>query len=359
MCYQHEKMFSTTKTGILNKIAVIGFILAVTVSMVMAAPTPLVTASLRVGDLPYAYDALEPIIDEATMRVHRLGHHQAYASNLNSALITLQDSTDTQIKNLLRSFRVETLLANLHLLNIDNAIKTQIRNNGGGYVNHNIFFDLIKPSLFKGAEAEPSQAVIGALESTFGTFMSFKRSFSEAALKVFGSGWVMMNRRRKVSVGTGLPVDEKFELVIKTYANQDNCFSATTASDDSKTLIVEEPVIALDVWEHAYYLKHQNKRGVYVDAFWQALNWDVVETRLFKKTLDVEFIGSTKLTKAHRENETVHTPVERKKPVEDKPEVQPQQAEPVTPGELPPINLSAAPSKASEPETTTTTKDEL
>ena len=192
-----------------------------------------------VPDLPYAYDALEPHIDEATMRVHHDKHHQAYVDKANAAL----EGTDFADKP------VEDLIAGLGSLPADK--QGPLRNNGGGHYNHSLFWTWLSPD----GGGEPDGALGEAITSTFGSFEEFKTQIKNAGVNQFGSGWAWL-----VHNGSGLEV-------VST-PNQNNPLT------DGKT-----PLLGVDVWEHAYYLKYQNKRPDYIDAFWNVVNWDKVAER--------------------------------------------------------------------------------
>ena len=191
--------------------------------------------------LPYPAAALEPHIDAQTMEIHHGRHHQAYVNNLNAAL---KKSPELSKKSL------DELVADLN--SVPEGVRTAIRNNGGGHVNHTQFWTLMSP---KGGGA-PSGAIAEALTSTFGSFDKFKALFGEAASSRFGSGWAWLS-------------DENGKLVIHSTANQD------TPSMEGKRAIM-----GLDVWEHAYYLKYQNRRPDYITAWWNVVNWDEVNRRL-------------------------------------------------------------------------------
>ncbi len=188
-------------------------------------------------DLPYAYNALEPHIDEATMRVHHDKHHVGYTTKLNGAV----EGTEYEKED------AEALVAKVNSL--PDSIKTAVRNAGGGHVNHALFWKILSP---KGG-GEPTGAVGDAIKSTFGSFSAFKEQFSSAATGRFGSGWAWL-------------VVNKGKLEITSTPNQDSPLS------EGKT-----PILGLDVWEHAYYLKYQNRRAEYIDAFFNVVNWDEVE----------------------------------------------------------------------------------
>ncbi len=193
----------------------------------------------EVPPLPYDYDALEPHIDGATMRVHHDKHHQAYVTNANAAL----EGTD------LADAAVEDVLRNLGSLPADR--QTPVRNNAGGHYNHSLFWTWMKP-VSDPARPEPDGALRQALDSTFGSFDEFKAKFKAAGVGRFGSGWAWL-----VHDGSGL-------AVVST-ANQDNPIA------DGQT-----PLLGVDVWEHAYYLKYQNRRPDYIDAWWNVVDWDAV-----------------------------------------------------------------------------------
>lgn len=190
--------------------------------------------------LPYAFTALEPHIDGRTMEIHYTKHHQGYINNLNTAIEkhpALEDKT------------VEELVADIDMLPED--IRIAVRNNGGGHLNHSMFWESMAPN----AGGTPEGALLAALTSTFGSFEDFQTLFADAAGKRFGSGWAW------------LVVDDKKLSVVST-ANQDNPVT------EGKT-----PILGLDVWEHAYYLHYQNRRPEYVKAFWNVVNWREVEKR--------------------------------------------------------------------------------
>ncbi len=187
--------------------------------------------------LPYAYDALEPFIDARTMEIHFSKHHLAYTNNLNKAIAGTQ----------MEKMSIEEILNKLDLEN------KAVRNNGGGYYNHNFFWQIMGP----GKGGEPTGKLAEAVSKDFGSFAEFKTQFTDAAMKQFGSGWAW------------LLADEKGQLRIASTANQDNPLMTRLGIKGS-------PVLAIDVWEHAYYLKYQNKRKDYVEAFFQIINWDKV-----------------------------------------------------------------------------------
>ena len=193
----------------------------------------------EVPPLPYDPNALEPHIDEATMRVHHDKHHQAYVDKVNAAL----EGTEWADKP------IEDVIANLSQIPDDK--RTPVRNNGGGHFNHSLFWEWMSPD----GGGEPSGELADAIESSFGSFSDFQGKFKDAGVNQFGSGWSWL-----VHDGSGL-------AVIAT-ANQDNPLS------DGKT-----PLLGVDVWEHSYYLKYQNQRPAYIDAWWNVVNWDKVGER--------------------------------------------------------------------------------
>jgi Fe-Mn family superoxide dismutase len=191
--------------------------------------------------LPYATDALEPHIDKMTMEIHHGKHHNAYVTNVNKALESAPD---------LASKSVEELFANTCAI-VPDGIKTAVRNNGGGHINHSMFWQILAP----GAGGPPVGNLAAAIASTFGSFEAFKEKFNAAAATRFGSGWAWL-----VKSGAGLDV-------------------YSTANQDSPVMEGKFPVIGLDVWEHAYYLKYQNRRPDYVAAWWNVVNWQEAERR--------------------------------------------------------------------------------
>jgi Fe-Mn family superoxide dismutase len=206
-----------------------------------AHPPAFATGPFTLPPLPYAYDALEPSIDAVTMHLHHDKHHQAYVNNLNAAVVTHPE---------LAGKSVEQLLANLNTL--PEAVRTAIRNQGGGHANHSFFWPILGKSGGSSAAA-PIGELAKAIDTRFGSFSAFQEKFTAAALGVFGSGWAWL-----VKMPDG-------SLAIETTANQ-----------DSPLTLGHLPVLTVDVWEHAYYLKYQNRRAEYVKAFFQVVNWEVV-----------------------------------------------------------------------------------
>jgi Fe-Mn family superoxide dismutase len=190
--------------------------------------------------LPYAYDALEPHIDARTMEIHHDKHHAGYTKKLNAAI---EGKSDLESKS------IEELLGNLN--SVPEDIRTAVRNNGGGYANHSLFWTIMGPN----GGGEPSGELAEAINSAFGSFESFKEQFANAATGRFGSGWAWL-------------VVDNGNLTITSTPNQD------TPLMEGKT-----PILGLDVWEHAYYLKYQNKRADYISAFWNVVDWSAVGER--------------------------------------------------------------------------------
>jgi Fe-Mn family superoxide dismutase len=191
--------------------------------------------------LPYASNALEPHIDAQTMEIHHGKHHNAYVTNLNKAL---EGHSDLQSKSL------EELLTSLDSL--PESIRTAVRNNGGGHANHSMFWQIMGPN----GGGEPTGALADAVNSAFGSFSQFKEQFAAAASGRFGSGWAW--------------------LVV---ASDGSLSITSTPNQDPPVMEGKNPILGLDVWEHAYYLKYQNRRPDYIAAFWNVVNWDEVARR--------------------------------------------------------------------------------
>ncbi|GAA4866673.1 superoxide dismutase SodA [Paenibacillus vulneris] len=191
--------------------------------------------------LPYANNALEPHIDETTMMIHHDRHHNTYVTNLNAAL---EGHADLQAKSL------EDLIANLD--SVPEAIRTAVRNNGGGHANHSLFWEIIGPN----GGGAPTGKLADAINNELGGFDKFKEDFAKAATTRFGSGWAWLS------------VTPQGKLVVSSTPNQ-----------DSPIMEGNTPLLGLDVWEHAYYLKYQNKRPDYISAFWNVVNWAEVGKR--------------------------------------------------------------------------------
>ena len=205
----------------------------------------------RLSDLPYPYDALEPYIDARTMEIHHSKHHAAYVAKLNAAV---EGRTDLEGES------IEELLAGHASLPAE--IRQAVINHGGGHVNHTFFWTILGPN--KGGE--PTGDLADAISDTFGSFATFKERFSNVAASRFGSGWAW------------LTVDPEEGLQVGSTGNQ-----------DSPLMSGSIPILGLDVWEHAYYLKYQNRRPEYVDAWWNVVNWEEVG-RLFKQARQMESV---------------------------------------------------------------------
>jgi Fe-Mn family superoxide dismutase len=199
--------------------------------------------------LKYPYDALEPFIDARTMEIHYTRHHSTYISNLN----VLLDSCPKDI----RSLSLEEILTDIS--RVPEEYRQGIRNNAGGHLNHTLFWDIMGPN--KGAD--PTGQIKGAIQTDFGSVSNFKENFTQAALQRFGSGWAW------------LCLDTHGKLIVVDTPNQ-----------DSPYMHGHVPILGVDVWEHAYYLKYQNRRADYVKAWWNVINWDRV-TEIYLESLDI------------------------------------------------------------------------
>lgn len=197
----------------------------------------------KLPSLTYSYDALEPYIDARTMEIHHTKHHQGYIDKLNAALEEHSDLAEKPVEELLRN-----------LASMPQDIQAAIRNHGGGHANHSLFWQLMTPD----AQLEPTGELKNALNEAFGDFTRFKEVFTVEAVGRFGSGWAWL-------------VLSKGQLKIYSTANQDSPLSLS-----------DQPILGLDVWEHAYYLNYQNRRSDYITAFWNVVNWKKVE-ELYQK----------------------------------------------------------------------------
>lgn len=198
----------------------------------------------QLAPLPYAYDALEPYVDAMTMQIHHDKHHAAYLNNLNKAI----EGTDWE------NMPVEELLTKLD--RVPEAIRTTVRNNGGGYVNHNLFWQIMGPN----GGGAPTGKLAQAIDKAFGSFDAFKEKFSNAAATRFGSGWAW--------------------LVVKSDGSLD---VYSTPNQDSPVMNGDTPILGLDVWEHAYYLKYQNRRPEYIGNFYNVINWQAVADKFTRR----------------------------------------------------------------------------
>jgi Fe-Mn family superoxide dismutase len=193
--------------------------------------------------LPYPSDALEPHIDKLTMEIHHDKHHGGYVTNLNKALESAPELANKSI---------EEILAN-NLAAVPEAIKTAVRNNGGGHANHSFFWPIMKPN----GGGTPTGEIASVIQANFGSFENFKEKFNAAAMGRFGSGWAWLVKDRA----------GKFEII-------------STPNQDSPWMEGKKPIIGLDVWEHAYYLKYQNRRADYIAAWWNVVNWEEINRQL-------------------------------------------------------------------------------
>ena len=191
--------------------------------------------------LPYAHNALEPHIDKLTMEIHHGKHHQAYVNNLNAALEKHPDLQSKSVEDLIR-----------HINTVPEDIRTAVRNNGGGHANHAMFWQIMAPH----AGGAPAGHIADAINSSFGGFDAFKEQFAKAGVGRFGSGWAWV-------------VDTGSKLAIESTPNQ-----------DSPLMEGKKVVFGIDVWEHAYYLRYQNRRPDYIDAWWNVVNWSEINKRL-------------------------------------------------------------------------------
>jgi Fe-Mn family superoxide dismutase len=193
-----------------------------------------------VPPLPYDYNALEPHIDEQTMRIHHDKHHAAYVNNLNAALEKHPELAGKSVEDLVKGINT-----------VPEDIRPAVRNNGGGHINHTMFWEIMGP----GKGGEPTGRIGDAIKSSFGDFEKFKTQMNDAGVKRFGSGWAWL-------------IDAGGKLTIESTANQ-----------DSPLMEGKKPLLGIDVWEHAYYLKYQNRRPDYLAAWWSVVNWDAVNKR--------------------------------------------------------------------------------
>jgi superoxide dismutase, Fe-Mn family len=197
--------------------------------------------AFELPDLPYAYDALEPYIDTQTMQIHHDKHHATYVNTLNSTLEKYPELASKSLEALLRD-----------IASAPDDVRMVIRNHGGGTINHNLFWVIMSPQ----GGGEPKGDLARAIDSAFGGFSTFKENFEKAAITRFGSGWAWLNLKK----------DGSLEIT-------------STANQDSPLMEGLTPILGLDVWEHAYYLKYQNRRPEYVSNWWNVVNWDEVARR--------------------------------------------------------------------------------
>jgi superoxide dismutase, Fe-Mn family len=218
---------------------------AATIAPRVIAQTPPAapSAPFTLPPLPYAFDSLEPHIDAKTMEIHHDRHHKAYVDNLNKAVAEFPDTGKKSVEDLVKELNV-----------VPEKIRTAVRNNGGGHYNHSLFWQMMS----KSGGGEPKGELAKAIDTSFGSFGAFKEAFGKAGLGQFGSGWAWL-------------VAAQGKLAIEPSANQDNPLSSG-----------KQPLLGVDVWEHAYYLKYQNKRADYITAWWNVVNWDFVADRYAK-----------------------------------------------------------------------------
>jgi Fe-Mn family superoxide dismutase len=241
-----------SRRSALQKIAVSSLAGFVAGSPVLAQPSPPAPGTgggpFKLPPLPYPMDALEPHIDARTMEIHHGKHHAAYVSNLNKAVAEAAELKDKSVEEIIRG-----------LNRVPEKVRTAVRNNGGGHLNHSLFWQMMR----KSGGGEPKGELKGAIEKTFGGFSGFKEAFSKAATGQFGSGWawLVLESGRRV-------------LEVRGTANQDSPLSMGSAGAPPAI-----PLLGIDVWEHAYYLKYQNRRADYVTAFFNVINWDFVASR--------------------------------------------------------------------------------
>ena len=227
------------KTALLGAAVTVGSSLIPMHAQAADAPGP-----FTLPPLGYAFDALEPYIDPQTMQIHHDKHHATYVMNLNKAVANMPA---------LATQSVESLLKDLNA--IPEAVRPAVRNHGGGHANHSLFWQLLK----KNGGGKPSGELAKAIDQKFGSFTAFQDKFTEAATKQFGSGWAWLSR------------GADGELLVEATPNQDSPLSAGRT-----------PLLGIDVWEHAYYLKYQNRRADYITAFYNVINWDAVAGRFAK-----------------------------------------------------------------------------
>ena len=241
MSDSHDPTIGTNRRNFLQTAA--GAVAAGYVALNSVSSASAAEGGFTLPKLPYGFDALEPSIDATTMNIHYSKHHQGYVTKLNAAVAGHPD---------LMAMDVDKLVANLN--SVPEAIRTAVRNNGGGHANHSLFWSIMGPN--KGGA--PSGGLAEAINATFGSLENLQKTFNDAAGKRFGSGWAWL-------------VKNNGKLEVVSTANQDSPLT------DGKT-----PIMGLDVWEHAYYLKYQNRRADYVSAWWNVVNWDAVAERFAK-----------------------------------------------------------------------------
>jgi Fe-Mn family superoxide dismutase len=220
-----------------------------------AAPA---TGPFKLPPLPYAFDALEPHIDARTMEIHHDKHHATYVANLNKAIAETPDLGQKPVEELLKN-----------LAAVPEKIRTAVRNQGGGHYNHTLFWQMMK----KDGGGQPSAELAKAIDQSFGSFSAFKDKFTEAATKTFGSGWAWLVAGREKMLMIETTPNQDTPIALEGTAAQNEAFQKRygLAPGSGKT-----PLLGLDVWEHAYYLKYQNRRPEYIAAWFNVINWDFV-----------------------------------------------------------------------------------
>ncbi|QJC38583.1 superoxide dismutase [Mn] [Enterobacteriaceae endosymbiont of Donacia fulgens] len=202
----------------------------------------------KLPNLLYKYSDLEPFFDTKTMEIHHKKHHQNYINNTNLILK----------KNNIKDIEINKLISNLNKLSIPSSQKKFLRNNAGGHANHSFFWKILKKN------TQPNNIILNILKNEFSNLENFKKKFEEKALNFFGSGWIWLVKKKNI-------------LKIITTINQDNPLM------DNDNKLINIPIIGLDLWEHAYYLKYQNQKNLYLKAFWNVLNWDKITQLLLNK----------------------------------------------------------------------------
>jgi superoxide dismutase, Fe-Mn family len=232
-------MISRNRRGFLHDVGIAAGALALFHVPALSADD---SAGFTLPKLPYAYDALEPYIDKLTMEIHHDKHHAAYVKNLNDLLKDQPDLLKMSIADLMRQVKTK----------VPEKIRQAVINNGGGHLNHTMFWQMMMPA---GTDNGPKGELLKAIDTAFGSLRQFQTFFTEAAMKRFGSGWAWLTAK-----------GGQLEVI-------------STANQDPTLLTGHEPLLGIDVWEHAYYLKYQNKRADYVKAWWNVVNWDNVAER--------------------------------------------------------------------------------
>jgi len=240
---------------------------AITAAAASIVPQVIAQAAAPAGPftlppLPYAFDALEPHIDAKTMEIHHDRHHKAYVDNLNKAVVDFPDAGKKSVEELVKD-----------LNSVPEKIRTAVRNNGGGHYNHSLFWQMMS----KSGGGEPKGELAKAIDASFGSFSAFKDAFAKAGLGQFGSGWawLIIDAEKKLKV-ISTP-NQDATILPRSLQNADNSLPLPALR-----LMGSQPLLGVDVWEHAYYLKYQNKRADYIAAWWNVVNWDFVTESYLK-----------------------------------------------------------------------------